>query len=109
MASRKHLMAVNRAIRAAGLEKSELDAPMVELLRDLARKMDNAGPDGPPLNLMRSYLSATKDLSRASVRGPRVKTPRDTPPAPEPVKMTGPVAIEETPLDRIRRKQQRSA
>jgi hypothetical protein len=104
VAGRKHLMAVNRAIKSANLDTNPLDAPMVELLRDLARKMDAAGKDGPPLNLMRAYLSATKDLSRASARKPVAKTPVPESSVSEPVEMTGPVAVEESPLDRLRRK-----
>lgn len=68
MAGRKHLIAVNRAIRASALDENGLDAPTIELLRDLARQLDNAGPDGPSLNLLRLYLSATKDLARATNR-----------------------------------------
>lgn len=65
MASRKHLIAVNRAIKAAGLDERGLDAPMIELVRDLARQMDSC--DGPaPVRLQGNYLSATKDLSRCS-------------------------------------------
>lgn len=65
MASRKHLIAVNRAIKAAGLDERGLDAPMIELVRDLARQMDSC--DGPaPVRLQGNYLSATKDLSRAA-------------------------------------------
>lgn len=65
MAGRKHLIAVNRAIKAAGLDEKGLDAPMIELVRDLARQMDSC--DGPaPVRLQGNYLSATKDLGRAA-------------------------------------------
>lgn len=67
-ASRRHLMAVNKAVRAAGLDEQGLDAPMVELTRDLARQMDAASVDGPSARLFAAYLSATKDLSRAAER-----------------------------------------
>lgn len=67
-ASRKHLMAVNRAVKAAGLDESGLDSPMVELTRDLARQMDRADEGGPSARLFAAYLSATKDLSRAAER-----------------------------------------
>ncbi len=67
MASRKHLVAVNRTIRAGDLDESGLDAAVVELARDLARALDSAGADAA-LNLVRSYQSAVKDLQRAAAR-----------------------------------------
>lgn len=113
MAGRKHLIAVNRAIKVAGLDERGLDGPMVELLRDLARRMDSAGSDGPPLNLMRSYLSATKDLARASTRRPRPEPPEPGPkaaPAAEPAAGAPALHIvEESTLDKLRRKKQRAS
>lgn len=67
MASRKHLVAVNRMIRAAELEEMGLDAAIVELARDCAREMD-AATEGRPLNLVRAYQSSLKDLQRAAER-----------------------------------------
>lgn len=67
MASRKHLVAVNRMIRAAELEELGLDAAIVELARDCAREMD-AATEGRPLNLVRAYQSSLKDLQRAAER-----------------------------------------
>lgn len=67
MASRKHLVAVNRMIRAAELEELGLDAAIVELARDCAREMD-AATGGRPLNLVRAYQSSLKDLQRAAER-----------------------------------------
>lgn len=67
MASRKHLVAVNRTIRAAELDEQGLDAAVVELARDCARDMDAAGSNRP-LNLLRAYQSALKDLQRAAER-----------------------------------------
>lgn len=65
MPGRKHLIAVNRAIKAGDLDEKGLDAPTIELARDLARQMDAC--DGPaPVRLQVNYLSATKDLARAA-------------------------------------------
>lgn len=65
MPGRKHLIAVNRAIKAGDLDEKGLDAPTIELARDLARQMDAC--DGPaPVRLQGNYLSATKDLARAA-------------------------------------------
>lgn len=66
MASRRHLVAVNRTVRAGRLDESGLDAAIIELARDLARRMDRFEVDEVPLNLARAYLSALKDLQRAS-------------------------------------------
>lgn len=109
MPGRKHLIAVNRSIKAAGLDDKGIDAALVELLRDLARRMDNAGADGPPLNLYRSYLSATKDLARAGSRKPAPK-PREEA-ANESAAQGAPALtiVEETPLEKLRRKKRRSA
>jgi hypothetical protein len=110
MGARKHLVAVNRAIGLAGLDEKGLDGPMVELLRDLARRMDAAGPDGPPLNLMRSYLSATKDLARAAARKSVKPAAEAAPAAAEvPVETPGLRIVEESALDRIRNKKQARA
>lgn len=65
MAGRKHLVAVNRTIRAGGLDETGLDAAIVEFSRDLARRMDSFDLDKVPLNLVRAYQSALKDLQRA--------------------------------------------
>lgn len=106
MASRKHLMAANRTIRAAHLDENGLDAMIVELLRDLARRMDSAGPDGPPLNLVRAYQSATKDLSRAMARKPARTVPQPTTESTEKVVLR---AVEENPLVKARRQAGREA
>ena len=83
MAGRKHLIAVNRAIKAAKLDERGLDAPMIELIRDLARQMDAC--EGPaPVRLQGNYLSATKDLARAA-RAARLAAARMPAPVAEPV------------------------
>lgn len=104
MTTQKHLRAVNRAIKAAALDEEGIDAPLSELLRDLARKMDRS--DGEPSDrLLAAYLSATKDLARSMARRPK------TPPVPqEPAPSAapgGPPAlhvVEESPLAKLRRK-----
>lgn len=59
-----HLRAVNRAIRSAGAALTDLDDPLVETLRTLARQMDDSGPN-PSTRLTAAYLSAQRDLARA--------------------------------------------
>lgn len=105
MATRKHLLAVNRAIRASNLDELGIDAPLAELLRDLARLIDRAGEDGPSSKLLSAYLSATKDLRRAtSPRSARSRAATaatdadDDPESPAALKL-----VEESPLDKIRR------
>ncbi|ERG63529.1 hypothetical protein L332_03550 [Agrococcus pavilionensis RW1] len=68
MAGRKHLMAVNKAIRAAGLDESGVDAPTIELARDLARKIDAVGAENASTRLTDAYLSASGRLTRAAAR-----------------------------------------
>lgn len=111
LAARKHLLAVNRAIRASNLDEMGLDAPLTELLRDLARQMDRAGEDGPSSKLLSAYLSATKDLRRAV--SPRSVRSRGVPPAPladEDPESPAPLKlVEESPLDKIRRSKGKAA
>lgn len=40
MASRRHLAALNKALKARGLEGDDVAAPWVALARDLARELD---------------------------------------------------------------------
>lgn len=110
-AGRKHLMAVNRGIKAAGLDEHGVDAMLVEFLRDAARQIDEKGMDGVTARLISAYLSGQKDLVRAAGRKPVAKAPQV--PAsvaveaePAPVVMTGPVAVEESKLERLRKKKQ---
>lgn len=105
MGSRRHLVAVNRAIRAADLDEQGLDAPIVEFVRDLARQMDSVGPDGPSSRLTAAYLSATKDLTRATLRRRAAKPAERAPerPAEAPDGPPALTIVEENPLDRIRR------
>jgi hypothetical protein len=109
MAGRRHLIAANRSIKAAGLDDHGLDASLCEFLRDAARQIDKAGMDGVSARLISAFLSAQKDVMRAAVRKPIAKPAPAELIVPDPVAMTGPVAVEESPLDRLRRNKNRSA
>lgn len=105
MAGRKHLIAVNRAIKAAGLDEKGLDAPMIELVRDLARQMDAC--EGPaPVRLQGNYLSATKDLSRAAraartARAIAEKKAASEQPSPKPSGRPVLEIVEDPPADKL--------
>lgn len=66
MAGRKHLIAVNRTVAGAGLDERGEHAAIVEMARNLARRMDSVGSDEPPMSLVKSFQSALKDLQRAA-------------------------------------------
>lgn len=68
MPGRKHLVAVNRAIRVGGLDPEGIDAPTIELARDLARKIDAVGAENAGTRLTDAYLSASGRLVRAASR-----------------------------------------
>jgi hypothetical protein len=55
-----HRKAVTRMLRATGLVHVPEEAPLVELLKDLADEMDNEGG----ARNRQAYLSALKDLRR---------------------------------------------
>ena len=57
----EHLTAVDLAVETAGL--GPVDAPLVALVRALARQMDDAGEDGPGTRLAGSYLTAVRTLT----------------------------------------------
>jgi len=67
--STRHIRAVNKSIRARGLDKSPAHAPIVMLAQDIARQMDAAGPNGPSGRLQERYRGALKQLG--SVPAPR--------------------------------------
>jgi hypothetical protein len=58
--SRRHRNALTRVLRATGLANVPEEAMLVELLRDLAKELDEGG--GARTRI--AYLSATKDLRR---------------------------------------------
>lgn len=71
----RHGRAIEAAIRHGSVALTDGHQPLLELCRDLAEQMDAAGADGPSARLSASYLSALKDLSRAtSNAGPKVRT-----------------------------------
>ncbi|MFD4957137.1 hypothetical protein [Microbacterium sp. NPDC058389] len=114
MASRACLVAVNRTIRAGGLEEDGPHAALIDMARNLARRMDKAGPDEAPLNLLRMYDSAVTKLERAVAPRPAPRTRRDEgePEATADAVPAGPPdlkIVEETALDRIRRQKRRAA
>jgi hypothetical protein len=108
VASRACLVAVNRTIRAAGLDEAGVHAALIEMARNLARRVDAAGPDEAPLNLLRLYDSAVTKLERAAAPKPVPRSGRDEgetdvtsvvePSGPPDLKI-----VEESPLARIRR------
>lgn len=114
MASRECLVAVNRTIRSAGLDEHGAHAALIDLARNLARRVDKVGPDEAPLNLLRLYDSAVTKLERATAPKPAPRPARDAgetdatadaaPAGPPELKI-----VEESALDRIRRNKARAA
>lgn len=66
MAGRRHRNAVTRMLRASGLLKVSEEAPLVELLKDLAGEMDAGGG----ARTRADYLSALKDVRRVLASAP---------------------------------------
>lgn len=62
----RHLAAVERMLSSSGLAKIDDEAPLVELLRDLAKQMDEGGG----ARVMQAYLSAQKDARRVLAAAP---------------------------------------
>lgn len=112
MASRACLVAVNRTIRAAGLDEDGVHAAVIGMARDLARRVDKVGPDEAPLNLLRLYDSALTKLQRAATPKPAPKAVRDAgevPAAPEPSSPPELKIVEESSLEKLRRQKQKRA
>ncbi len=63
---RRHRNAVTRMLRASGLLKVAEEAPLVELLKDLAAEMDAGGGT----RTRADYLSALKDVRRVLAAAP---------------------------------------
>lgn len=89
MAGRRHLVAVNRAIRVGGLDPDGVDAPTIELARDLARKIDAVGVENASTRLTDAYLSASGRLVRAAARvaAERARAERLRPAEPAPAEV----------------------
>lgn len=109
MARRRHLVAVNRSIRAAALDETGIDAALVELLRDFARQMDSAGVDGPPARLVSAYLSAQKDLVRAITRNSVRKRPQAAASSAPAAPAQALRIVEETTLEKLRKKKRQAS
>ncbi|WP_374978107.1 hypothetical protein ACEYYH_10525 [Microbacterium trichothecenolyticum] len=114
MASRQCLVAVNRTIRAAGLEEDGVHAALIDMARNLARRVDKVGAEDAPLNLLRLYDSALTKLERAAAPKPVPRSGRGggESEASESVEPTSPPSlaiVEEKPLDRIRRRKAEAA
>lgn len=108
MASRACLVAVNRTIRAAGLDEDGPHAALIDFARNLARRVDKVGADEAPLNLLRLYDSAVTKLERAAAPKPSPRPGRDEgeTEATAGAEPAGPPAlkiVEESPLARVRR------
>ncbi|WP_137843849.1 hypothetical protein [Microbacterium sp. 2FI] len=112
MASRQRLVEVNRFVRDKGLDDASGDGMVIGFARDIARRVDKAG-DEAPLNLLRMYQSAMKDLQRlAEPPAPAPKVRRDAveePPAPELSSPPELKIVEESPLEKLRREKQERA
>lgn len=63
--SQTHIRSVNRTIKALGLDHDDRYSALIEVSRTLARQMDQA-PLNPSTRLTAAYLSALKDLNRAT-------------------------------------------
>lgn len=68
-----HIDAINAAMTSSRLVEHAEHGPLVELCRTLARQMDAAG-DEPSTRLSAAYLSALKDVRRATVTLPAKKS-----------------------------------
>jgi len=66
VATRRHRNAVTRMLRASGLLKVPEEAPLIELLKDLAAEMDAGGG----ARTRADYLSALKDVRRVLAAAP---------------------------------------
>jgi len=69
MASRKQLIAVNKMIASSDLDRG-VHAVTIEMAQGLARRVDAAGGlESAPMEVVKAYLSASKDLQRATGKG----------------------------------------
>lgn len=104
---RTHLEDVNLAIAAAGLDEDGVDAPLVGLLRSSAMKIDRAGDDGPSDRVLAVFNSAIGRLDRKVLEQKRAAAKLPSPPEAGAAEPSAPAqlhAVEESALDRLRRK-----
>ena len=66
MASREHRNAVTRLLRASGLLQVPEEAPLVALVKSLAKELDEGGGS----RAYTAYLSALKDVRRVLAAAP---------------------------------------
>lgn len=101
MPGRKHLVAVNRAIKVGGLDPEGIDGPTIELARDLARKIDAVGVENASTRLTDAYLSASGRLQRAATRvmQERARAERARGAGEEPLTDGEPVKLRAVPRD----------
>lgn len=73
-----NITAAEKAIKDAGTGIPAAYGPLMELVRALARRMDESGTDGPSARLAAAYLSALKDFGKIAVAAPAAAVkPRD--------------------------------
>ena len=84
MAGRRHLIAVNRTVAAAGLDAVASAAAAGELARNLARRMERAGADEAPMSLVTALQAAMVRLQRLEAREAAAKAGRNVPEHPVP-------------------------
>ncbi len=89
-----HSKAMEQTLEASGLLHSPKHAALVELCRSLALKLDRAGADVSSRDIA-AYLSAIKDLNRASLG-----TPASTKPSALAVLQSRPRATGKSPAPR---------
>jgi hypothetical protein len=105
VASQENLRAVNAAVKRLGADKNSAYLPLISYMRSMARQIDAAGPEGPSARVTSAYGSALKDFQRAfgpaGTRGAAAAKAVEAAP-------TGPRAVEESPLEKLR-KQRKTA
>ncbi|WP_067194926.1 hypothetical protein [Microbacterium sp. XT11] len=62
MSSQRHLRALNRSLRARGLDTDDVAAPWVELVKDLARDLDALGIAGVSSGVLSAYRGVLREL-----------------------------------------------
>lgn len=89
MAARRHLLAWNRAMRAAGLDREPLAALFVVTGADVARLLDSGLDERRYLSVLRMHLANVRELPRwaalaEEMRGERLADESETGPETAP-------------------------
>lgn len=114
MAAREQLVAVNRMVKASGIDPAVYGV-VILAAQGLARRVDSAGGiDKAPMDAVKAYLSASKDLQRAiaaTSAAKRSRVPAEMPAAngPDPTQPPQLQLVEEGPLAKYRREQEEEA